>query len=139
MAEQSQRIQALPSAVATTSIWRSVCQHGRAVRQGIVSPLAGDILTPAAKAAGHLPKSPYTGIVSVDTTAMTVTRRAEKQHGHGRCKTLSIHRRDQHHGEQASPAQSQVCRPGQQIHIGAGTDPLVAEEIHVTAPPADPK
>ncbi len=83
------------------------------------------------------PKIPYTGIVSVDTTAMTVTVEPKNSTATG-AKTYKFTAATKI-TVNGQPSTVAGLVPGQQIHIGAGTDPLVAEEIHVTAPPADPK
>ncbi len=83
------------------------------------------------------PKIPYTGIVSVDTTAMTVTVEPKNSTATG-AKTYKFTAATKI-TVNGQPGTASGMVPGQQIHIGAGMDPMVAEEIHVTAPPPDPK
>ncbi len=87
----------------------------------------------------HLPppKIPYTGIVSVDATAMTVTVEPKNSNATG-TKTYKF-TASTSITVNGQPSTVAGLVPGQQIHIGAGASPDVAEEIHVTAPPADPK
>ncbi len=82
-------------------------------------------------------KVPYTGIVSVDTTAMTITVEPKNSTATGtRTYKFSPLTKITVNGQ---PGTLAGLVPGQQIRIGAGMNPDVAAEIHVTPPPPDPK
>ena len=82
------------------------------------------------------PKIPYTAIVSVDTTAMTITVAPKNSNATG-SKTYKFTPKTTitvkgHAGTAADLV------PGMQIHVGAGMDETIAEELSVTDAPVDP-
>ncbi len=83
------------------------------------------------------PKIPYTAIISVDQSAMTITVGPKNSTATGtRTYKFTAKTRVTANGRAGTAAQ---LTPGQQVRIGAGADPTVAEELTVTAPPADPQ
>ena len=99
-------------------------------------------LTTAAHAAGKptprpKPRIPYTAIASVDPAAMTITVEPKNSTATG-TKTFKFTAQTKitvngHDGTVAD------LTPGQQVHVGLGTSDTIADELTVTAPPADPK
>ena len=83
------------------------------------------------------PKIPYTAIISVDTTAMTITVGPRNSTATG-TKTYKFNAKTEitANGKPGTPAD---LAPGQQIHVGTGMDETTADRLSVTAPPPDPK
>ena len=83
------------------------------------------------------PKIPYTAIISVDQSAMTITVGPKNSTATG-TKTYKFTAKTRITAN-GQPGTVASLAPGQQVHIGAGIDPTIADELTVTAPPADPQ
>ena len=89
----------------------------------------------AAQAKGKpKPKVPFMGIVSVDTTAMTISIEPKNSTASG-VKTYKYNAKTviTVNGQPGTPAS---LTPGQQIHVGLSMDGKTAETLAVTPPPA---
>ena len=83
------------------------------------------------------PKPVYTAIASVNTTAMTITVEPKNSTSTA-TKTYKLTPKTRV-TVNGNPATLADLKPGQQIHIGAGMNADVAEELHASTPPPDPK
>ena len=83
------------------------------------------------------PKIAYTAIISVDTSAMTITVGPKNSTATG-TKTYKFTTKTTI-TTNGNPGTIADLAPGQQIHVGLGADETIAEELKVTPPPADPQ
>lgn len=83
------------------------------------------------------PKMVYTAIASVNTSAMTITVEPKNSPSTA-TKTYKLTPQTKV-TVNGNPATLADLKPGLQIHVGAGMDADVAEELHASSPPPDPK
>lgn len=97
-------------------------------------------LTSVAQAGGKKrppPKIPYTAIVSVDQTAMTITVGPKNSTATG-TKTYKFTAKTTITAN-GQPGTVASLSPGLQVHVGTGMDSAIADTLTVTEPPADPE